>query len=261
MKLLQFKINGRKKTGILKGNSVIETNYSIIEAMNDTNQLEKVESFKVEDVEILPPVFPSKLVCVGLNYRDHANELDMKLPTEPILFIKPSTAVIGYEDSIIYPEDSTQLDYEAELGVVISKKAHHVKKECVADFIGGYTILNDVTARDKQRKDIQWTRAKSFDTFAPIGPCIETELNPNNQKISLKLNCKLKQDSNTKHMIFDVYRLVEFISNVMTLKPGDVIGTGTPPGVGSMHVGDVVEVSIEGIGTLKNTIKAQKDFI
>jgi 2-keto-4-pentenoate hydratase/2-oxohepta-3-ene-1,7-dioic acid hydratase in catechol pathway len=126
------------------------------------------------------------------------------------------------------------------------------------DFIGGYTILNDVTARDKQRNDIQWTRAKSFDTFAPIGPCIETELDPINQNISLKLNGEMRQNSNTKQMIFNAYELVEFISNVMTLKPGDVIGTGTPPGVGSMHVGDVVEVSIEGVGVLRNTVKAQK---
>ena len=257
MKFLRFKINGKEKTGILNGDSITEIKGSMLEALN-SKQLEKTGSFKMEDVEVLPPVTPSKVVCVGLNYRDHAKELDMKLPTEPTLFIKPSTAVVGYGDDVIYPEGSTQLDYEAELGIVISKEAHHVKEEDAADFIGGYTILNDVTARDKQRKDIQWTRAKSYDTFAPIGPCVETELDPTNQNISLKLNGKLRQDSNTKHMIFNAYKLVEFISNVMTLKPGDVIGTGTPPGVGSMKVGDVVEISIEGIGTLKNVIKAQK---
>lgn len=260
MKLLRFKINSKEKTGILKGNEIIEINSSMIESMNipDINQLEEIGSFKLEKVEVLPPVSPSKVVCVGLNYSDHAKELDMKLPIEPTLFIKPSTAVIGHEANIIYPDDSTQVDYEGELGIVISKEAYHVKKEDATDFIGGYTILNDVTARDKQRKDIQWTRAKSFDTFAPIGPCIETELDPTSQSISLKLNGEMRQNSNTKQMIFNAYELVEFIANVMTLKPGDVIATGTPPGVGSMHVGDVVEVSIEGVGVLRNTVKAQK---
>jgi 2-keto-4-pentenoate hydratase/2-oxohepta-3-ene-1,7-dioic acid hydratase in catechol pathway len=260
MKLLRFKINSKEKTGILNGNEITEINSSMIKAMNtpDINRLEKIGSFKLEEVEVLPPVSPSKVVCVGLNYSDHAKELDMKLPTEPTLFIKPSTAVIGHEANVIYPADSTQVDYEGELGIVISKETHHVEKDDAIDFIGGYTILNDVTARDKQRKDIQWTRAKSFDTFAPIGPCIETELDPTNQNISLKLNGEIRQNSNTKQMIFNAYELVEFISNVMTLKPGDVIATGTPPGVGSMHVGDVVEVSIEGVGVLRNTVKAQK---
>jgi 2-keto-4-pentenoate hydratase/2-oxohepta-3-ene-1,7-dioic acid hydratase in catechol pathway len=260
MKLLRFKINNKEKTGILKGNEITGINSSMIEAMNtpETDQLETIGRSKLEDVEVLPPVSPSKVVCVGLNYSDHAKELDMKLPTEPTLFIKPSTAVIGHETNVIYPADSTQVDYEGELGIVISKEAHHVKKDDATDFIGGYTILNDVTARDKQRKDIQWTRAKSFDTFAPIGPCIETELDPTNQNISLKLNGEMRQNSNTKQMIFNAYELVEFISNVMTLKPGDVIATGTPPGVGTMQVGDVVEVSIEGIGVLRNTVKAQK---
>ena len=170
----------------------------------------------------------------------------MDLPEEPIIFLKPPTAVIGHLDNIIYPNSSKQLDYEAELGIVISKEARNVKEQNADEFIGGYTVFNDVTARDLQQKDVQWTRAKSFDTFAPIGPCIETELNPMNQKISLKLNGEIKQNSNTKNMIFDVYELVEFISNIMTLKPGDVIATGTPPGVGPMNVGDTVEVEVRG---------------
>ena len=179
----------------------------------------------------------------------------MDIPEEPIIFIKPSTAAIGHCDNIIYPNNSTQVDYEAELGIVISKEAHHVSSNDASDYIGGYTVINDVTARDLQRKDVQWTRAKSFDTFAPIGPCIETELDPMDQNITLKINSKLKQNSNTKNMIFDVYELIEFISNIMTLKAGDIISTGTPPGVGPMNVGDTVEVEIEGIGILKNFLK------
>ncbi|MDP3066936.1 MAG: fumarylacetoacetate hydrolase family protein, partial [Methanobacteriaceae archaeon] len=201
-----------------------------------------------------PPVQPSKVVCVGLNYRDHAEELNMEIPDEPILFLKPHTAVIGHGASIIYPPQSHQVDYEAELAVVVGKDAHKISKENAFDYIAGYTILNDVTARDLQRKDGQWTRAKSFDTFCPIGPWIETDLDPGNQNISLLLNGQLKQKSNTRNMIFSVEELVSFISNIMTLKPGDVIATGTPPGVGSMQVGDMVEVEVEGIGVLKNRV-------
>ncbi|MGZ7209025.1 MAG: fumarylacetoacetate hydrolase family protein, partial [Methanobacterium sp.] len=212
--------------------------------------------YKFEDIDLKSPVSPSKIVCVGLNYRDHAEELNMDIPEEPILFLKPSTSVIGHLDDIIYPNSSKQLDYEAEIGIVISKEARNVKSGNAEEFIGGYTAFNDVTARDLQQKDGQWTRAKSFDTFAPIGPWIETELDPMNQDISLKLNGEIKQDSNTKNMIFDVYELIEFISNIMTLQPGDVIATGTPPGVGPMNVGDTVEVKINEIGTLKNFVKS-----
>jgi 2-keto-4-pentenoate hydratase/2-oxohepta-3-ene-1,7-dioic acid hydratase in catechol pathway len=179
----------------------------------------------------------------------------MDLPEEPIIFIKPPTSVVGHLDDIIYPASSSQVDFEGELGIVLSKEARNVKSEDAADYIGGYTALNDVTARDLQRKDGQWTRAKSFDTFCPIGPCIETDLDPMNQNISLKLNGEFKQKSNTENMIFNVYELVEFISDIMTLKTGDVIATGTPPGVGPMNTGDTVEVAIEGIGMLKNFIK------
>jgi 2-keto-4-pentenoate hydratase/2-oxohepta-3-ene-1,7-dioic acid hydratase in catechol pathway len=257
---------------------VIELSCPIIEAMNSlsTSKSSKIGDFwelenashflkfkkdsiyKIEDIKIKEPVLPSKIVCVGLNYRDHAAELNMEIPDEPIIFIKPPTSVIGHSDNIIYPDCSNQVDYEGELGIIISKEAKNVKEKDTAEFIGGYTVLNDVTARDLQRKDIQWTRAKSFDTFCPIGPCIETDLDPMDQNISLTLNGEFKQKSNTKNMIFDVYELVEFISNIMTLKPGDVIATGTPPGVGPMNVGDTVEVEIEGIGVLKNYVKTRK---
>ena len=249
MKLFGFTSDLEPKIGILYDEKLIEINSSMIDALNSVNidDIKKLNTYELEDVRICPPVKPSKIVCVGLNYTDHAKELDMELPSEPIIFIKPSTAVIGHLDSIMYPSSSKQVDYEAELGIVISKEAHKVSYDDAPNFIGGYTIINDVTARDKQRKDGQWTRAKSFDTFAPIGPCIETMMDPMDQNISLKLNNKIKQSSNTRNMIFEVNELVEFISSIMTLLPGDIIATGTPPGVGPMNVDDNVEVEIEGV--------------
>jgi 2-keto-4-pentenoate hydratase/2-oxohepta-3-ene-1,7-dioic acid hydratase in catechol pathway len=260
MKLIGFKTGNNDKIGVLNGKNITEINSSMIEAMKSHNidKLKSSGTYNIEEVNVGMPISPSKIVCVGLNYTDHAKELDMEIPEEPIIFIKPSTTAIGHCDNIIYPNSSSQVDYEAELGIVISKEAHHVSAEDASNHVGGYTVINDVTARDLQRKDVQWTRAKSFDTFSPIGPCIETELDPMNQNISLRLNSKLKQNSNTKNMIFDVYELVEFISDVMTLKAGDIISTGTPPGVGPMNVGETVEVEVEGIGVLKNFLKSEK---
>ncbi|MDD3985239.1 MAG: fumarylacetoacetate hydrolase family protein [Methanobacterium sp.] len=261
MRLVEFKKHGKIKTCLIENHEIIEINSTMIQSLNisDIDELELLNTYKFDEVEIKAPIIPSKIVCVGLNYKDHANELNMIIPEEPIIFIKPSTAVIGHLNNIIYPKSSTQVDYEAELGIVIGKKVCNVKSEYASEYIGGYTIVNDVTARDKQRKDIQWTRAKSFDTFAPIGPCIETEMDPMNQKISLKLNNKLKQNSNTKNMIFDVYELIELISNIMTLNPGDIISTGTLPGVGPMNIGDIIETTVEDIGILKNFLIYQKN--
>jgi len=255
MKLLRFKKDGMEKTGVVINGGMVEIHHSLIEAsQSPLDDLERKEFYSLDDVRIIPPVKPSKVICVGLNYRDHAEELNMDLPEEPILFLKPPTTVIGHEDSIIYPPQSHQVDYEAELAVIIGHEARFVSQEDAFDYIGGYTALNDVTARDLQQKDGQWTRAKSFDTFCPIGPWIETEMDPSNQKISLKLNNEVKQNSNTKNMIFPVEELVEYISHIMTLNPGDVIATGTPPGVGPMQVGNMVEVSVDGIGILKNKV-------
>lgn len=198
---------------------------------------------------------PSKIICVGLNYKDHAKELNMPLPDEPILFMKPVTALIGPEEDIIYPEMSERVDYEAELAIVIGKKAKDVSKEDALEYIGGFTCLNDVTARDLQKKDGQWTRAKSFDTFCPVGPKVVKDIDPNNVKIQSFLNGELKQDLNTSNLIFDVEEIVSFISKIMTLNPGDIIATGTPPGIGPMKKGDKIEVKIEGIGTLRNYVK------
>jgi len=257
LKLISFKTDKIDKTGVLKGDKITEIKSSMDEVIKspDIDNIEILGSHNLKDVNINVPILPSKIVCVGLNYTDHANELGMELPEEPIIFIKPSTAVIGHHDNIIYPKYSVQVDYEVELGIVISNEAHLVKSEDAPEYIAGYTVINDVTARDIQKKDIQWTRAKSFDTFAPIGPCIETDLDPMNQNISLRLNSELKQNSNTKNMIFDVCELVEFITNIMTLKTGDIISTGTPPGVGPMNIGDVVKAEVEGIGVLENLLK------
>jgi 2-keto-4-pentenoate hydratase/2-oxohepta-3-ene-1,7-dioic acid hydratase in catechol pathway len=213
-------------------------------------------SHPLHALRVLAPCAPSKIVAVGLNYRTHAAEVNMELPDEPILFLKPSTAVIGPEEKIIYPAMAKRLDYEGELGVVIGKQCQAATIEQAPDYILGYTCVNDVTARDLQKKDGQWTRAKGFDTFAPLGPFIETELDPSDVLIKTFLNAEKKQSASTRDLIFPIPYLVSFISRVMTLLPGDVIATGTPEGIGPMQVGDVVEVRIEGIGTLRNVVAA-----
>ncbi len=259
MKLLRFEKDGEKKNGVIVNGGIVEIKHSILEAASSPiDHLERKNFYSLEEIRILPPVKPSKVVCVGLNYRDHAEELNMTLPDEPVLFIKPPTAVIGHGDNIIHPPNSQQVDYEAELAVVIGREARFVTFEDALDFVAGYTALNDVTARDLQQKDGQWTRSKSYDTFCPLGPWIETDMDPSNQKISMKVNGAVRQDSNTENMIFPVEELINFISNIMTLKAGDVIATGTPPGVGRLNVGDLTEVDIGGIGILQNKVISPK---
>lgn len=214
--------------------------------------------FSVENVCLLAPVMPSKIVLAGLNYREHASELNMALPDEPIIFMKPTTAIIAPEHGIVYHSNIGRLDYEAELAVVIRKQAYRVQESDVGDYIFGYTCVNDVTARDLQHKDGQWTRAKSFDTFCPVGPWIETELDPSHCVISTHLNGEQKQSSTTRDFIFSVPYLVSYISHIMTLMPGDLIATGTPSGIGPMVVGDEIVVTIEGIGSLRNVVIASE---
>ena len=209
------------------------------------------------DAEILAPCTPSKVVAVGLNYRQHAAELNMALPAEPLIFIKPATTVIAVDEAIVYPKQSMRVDYEAELAVVIKKTCKHVTADEAADYIAGYTCLNDVTARDLQKRDGQWTRAKGFDTFCPIGPFIETDFDWRGKQITGKLNGKVVQQSSTDDLIFGVEDIIAHISGVMTLNAGDVIATGTPSGIGPMLPGDVVSVEIEGLGALKNTVVQQ----
>jgi 2-keto-4-pentenoate hydratase/2-oxohepta-3-ene-1,7-dioic acid hydratase in catechol pathway len=212
------------------------------------------QQIPLKDVRLLAPCQPSKVVCLGLNYRPHAAELNIKLPELPLLFLKPSTSVIGPEDNIVLPPNPERIDYEGELGVVIGKTAKNVAEADYADYILGYTCFNDVTDRVAQVKDGQWTRGKGYDTFAPTGPCISTGISPFNLKLETLVNGEVKQSGNTSDLIFGIPKLISFISGIMTLLPGDVIATGTPDGIGALKAGDMVEIVIEGIGALRNSV-------
>ena len=217
------------------------------------------EEHKLADVRLLAPVIPrSKVVGIGRNYAAHAAEMGNDVPAEPLMFLKPNTTVVGPGDPIFYPPQTSNLHYEGELAVVIGRICRDVPAEQATDVIFGYTIANDVTARDLQRSDVQFTRAKGFDSFCPLGPWIETELDPqafvDGREVQTYLNGDVVQDGTTADMIFDVPTLVAHVSSVMTLLPGDVILTGTPEGVGPMQVGDEVEISIAGIGALTNPV-------
>jgi 2-keto-4-pentenoate hydratase/2-oxohepta-3-ene-1,7-dioic acid hydratase in catechol pathway len=207
---------------------------------------------------LLPPVTPSKIVCIGRNYRDHATELGNEVPKEPLIFLKPPSAIIGPGENIRIPPQSQRVDYEGELAIVIGKRAHKIgPDEEVAPYIRGYTIVNDVTARDLQKSDGQWSRAKGFDTFCPVGPIITNEIDPESGVIvETRLNDSLKQQGSTTDLIFPVAFLLRYITAAMTLMPGDIIPTGTPAGVGPMQPGDRVAVSVEGIGVLSNLVSA-----
>jgi len=254
MRIVRFELRGRTGYGIIEGEKI-----SVLWGVpygdgwsNTTGEL-----LSLPEVTLLAPCEPSKIMAIGLNYRDHAVEFGHPLPAEPLLFMKPSTSVIGPDEDIVYPEMSRQVDYEAELAVVIGKTARHVREEDFRDYVLGYTCINDVTARDLQKKDGQFTRSKSFDTFSPLGPWIETEIaDPDNLTVEAFLNGERRQHGNTGNMVFGVAALVSFISRIMTLLPGDVIATGTPAGIGPMQPGDVVEVKLEGIGALRNRLVA-----
>ncbi len=206
---------------------------------------------------LLPPVAPTKVVCIGLNYKDHAAEMNKPLPPEPLMFMKPSTAVIGPADAIRLPMWAGEIHHESELGVVIGKRACRVKAAEAMDYVLGLTCATDVTARELQKKDVQYTRAKGFDTFAPIGPCVAMGLDPSALAIEGLVSGQVRQSSNTRELIFGVPVLIEFISRVMTLLPGDIILTGTPSGVGPLKPGDTFTVRIEGIGELTNRVMEQ----
>jgi 2-keto-4-pentenoate hydratase/2-oxohepta-3-ene-1,7-dioic acid hydratase in catechol pathway len=210
---------------------------------------------------LLPPVMPSKIVAVGLNYKDHAAEQNKPLPAEPMLFLKPSTAVIGPDETIVLPDAAGRIEHEAEVGVVIGARASHVRAEDAGRYVFGLTCVNDVTARELQAKDIQYTRAKGFDTFAPIGPCIATEVDyrsPQGIAVEGWVNGTRRQASSTRELIFPIDRLVAFISSVMTLLPGDIITTGTPAGVGPLAPGDRVTIKVEGVGELSNVVRSRQ---
>ena len=213
------------------------------------------QQLRLSDARLLSPVLPrSKVVGIGRNYAAHAAEMGNDLPDEPLMFLKPNTSVVGPGDPVFYPRQTQELHYEGELAVVIGRICRDVPKEKYADVIHGYTVGNDVTARDLQRKDGQFTRAKGFDSFCPLGPWVETDLDVSDLRVQTFLNGEVKQDGRTRDLIFDVPTLIAHVTSVMTLLPGDVILTGTPEGVGPMNAGDEVEISIQGIGNLTNKV-------
>jgi 2-keto-4-pentenoate hydratase/2-oxohepta-3-ene-1,7-dioic acid hydratase in catechol pathway len=233
--------------GVLEGESIVP--------LADDGLSKTGSPISLAEVRLLTPVAPSKIVCVGRNYREHAAELGNKMPDEPLLFLKAPSAIIADGDQIELPSESQQVEHEGELGVVMRREARKLADdEDPLDYILGYTCVNDVTARDLQRKDVQFTRGKSFDTFCPVGPVIVAGLDPLNLNVVTRVNGAIKQNGRTADMAFSVPFLIRYIANIMTLNPGDLIATGTPAGVSKMSAGDVVEVEIEGIGVLRNPI-------
>jgi 2-keto-4-pentenoate hydratase/2-oxohepta-3-ene-1,7-dioic acid hydratase in catechol pathway len=258
MRIVRFVDGSRIRYGILDRNKICGLRgspFSHLQHLSSPSIFDG-STYPLDKVKLLAPCLPSKIVCLGLNYRSHIEEMKLPMPSVPLIFLKPSTAVIGPGDKIILPRDWKRIDYEGELGVVIGKKAKEVPEEKAREYVLGYTCFNDVSDRHAQAADGQWTRAKGYDTFAPIGPWIETEAEPDNLKLETYLNGQLRQSAPTSDLLFGISKLVNFISGVMTLLPGDVIATGTPSGVGPMNPGDVVEVRIENIGTLKNFVVA-----
>ncbi|MDY6917873.1 MAG: fumarylacetoacetate hydrolase family protein [Chloroflexota bacterium] len=257
---MRFAKSGQVRYGLLDHTTVLGLQCSPFECPDVPVRPPLLDgvTYQVDDVGLLCPCTPSKVVCLGLNYRSHARELGMPVPDAPVIFLKPSTAVIGPEEPIVLPHISRRVDYEGELGVVIGKRAKNVAAEEADRYILGYTCFNDVTERMVQREDGQWTRAKSYDTFAPLGPWIETDFDPGDVGIETYLNGVLKQSGRTSDLVFGVDYLLSFISQVMTLLPGDVIATGTPSGIGPMNPGDTVEVTVESIGTLRNAVVANQ---
>ena len=250
MKFVRFHYNNKISYGLLENETI-----RIIEGNPFSGYKPTGKELPMNSVRLLAPCEPSKIVAVGVNYLDHAAEFKKELPKEPLLFLKPSTAVLDPLEPIRLPSRSRRVDYEAELAVVIRKRTSNIAPEEAPEFILGYTCINDVTARDLQKEDGQWTRAKGFDTFAPLGPWIVTGINLDNLKIESYLNGERRQSASTAQLIFKVPALVSFISQVMTLLPGDVIATGTPAGVGPMKSGDRIEVVIDGIGRLANPVQ------
>lgn len=250
MKIVRIKVADDIVYGAADSDGVLVYNGSPFVAWEPTETVVPWQS-----VQLLAPVIPTKVVGIGRNYVDHAAEMDGDVPDEPLIFIKPATAVIGPEASIVYPPISNLLHHEAELAVVMSRVARHIGAEDASQYIMGYTAANDVTARDLSRKDGQWARGKGFDTFCPLGPAIETELDPLERlAVVCKVNDEVRQADFTSEMVFGVGQILEHVTQVMTLLPGDVVLTGTPSGVGELKVGDVVEVEVDGIGTLTNRV-------
>lgn len=252
MKIARFSTGGDPRFGIIDGDELVVLKGDPMFMGFDTID----ERVPLSAAKLLAPVIPrSKVVCVGKNYRDHAAEMGGEAPTEPLLFLKPNTSVVGPGDAIVRPPQSNQVDFEGELAVVIGSIAKNVAEADAASVVFGYTIANDVTARDLQKRDGQWTRAKGFDTFCPLGPVIETEFSLTGQTIETSVNGVVKQSGSLDDMVHSVAAVIAYASSVFTLLPGDVILTGTPAGIGPIVAGDVVEVTVSGIGTLSNPVR------
>ncbi|MCU1479466.1 MAG: hydrolase family protein [Subtercola sp.] len=252
MKIARFSTGGDPQYGIVDGDElVVLVGDPMFNGFETTDERVPLSSAK-----LLAPVIPrSKVVAVGRNYAEHAKELGNDVPDHPIIFLKPNTSVIGPGDTIVLPPDSKQIEHEAELAIVIGSIAKNVRAEDYADVVFGYTVANDVTARDLQKVDGQWARAKGYDTFCPIGPVIETDFDATDARIEARVNGNVRQLGTTADMIFSLGEIVAFVSRIFTLLPGDIILTGTPAGVGPFVSGDTVEISIAGIGTLTNVAR------
>jgi 2-keto-4-pentenoate hydratase/2-oxohepta-3-ene-1,7-dioic acid hydratase in catechol pathway len=241
--------------GLIEGEKVIE-----ISGLPWGQCTRGAQSLRLADVRLLGPVEPSKIVCVGRNYAAHAAELGNEVPKEPLIFLKPSTSIIGPEESVVLTKYSKQVEHEGELALVVGRRCSHLRdSDDALSYLLGYTCLNDVTARDLQKSDVQFTRGKGFDTFCPIGPHIETDLDPSSLLVETRVNGAVRQSGSTSLMIYPVAFLVRWISRMMTLLPGDVIATGTPAGVGPLVAGDMVEVAVSGVGVLRNPVRGPQD--
>ncbi|MCH3917455.1 MAG: fumarylacetoacetate hydrolase family protein [Spirochaetia bacterium] len=250
MKYVRYGKNNTISYGLLEQNGKIRK----IDGNPFDSYTETATVYDINEINLLTPCIFSKALCIGLNYRDHAVEFGLPIPTSPVVFMKPSTSMLPYGGTVVKPEICQRLDYEAELAIVIGKKAHNVSEDAAKQYILGYTCANDITARDLQPKQGQWTIAKGFDTFCPFGPFISDEVDPAHLDISSTLDGKVMQSSNTSNLIFPVPFLVSYLSSIMTLLPGDIILTGTPGGISGMQKGARIEIKIEGLGTLVNTI-------
>jgi 2-keto-4-pentenoate hydratase/2-oxohepta-3-ene-1,7-dioic acid hydratase in catechol pathway len=249
MRIARFSLNGEIRFGSVVGDQVTLFAGNPFESKELTGQ-----TVTLDQIQLLAPVTPSKIICIGMNFAAHAAEISQDVPDEPLMFFKPVSAIIGTGDTIVLPHQSDQVEVEVELAVVIGKQAKNISKSEVKSHIFGYTIGNDITARDIQFSELQWARAKGFDTFCPLGPWIETDFDPRGKRLDSRIHGEQRQHANTKDMIFDVETLVSYVSENVTLFPGDVILTGSPAGISRMNHGDSVECEIEGIGVLRNQV-------
>jgi len=250
MKFARFEYKDGVSFGVVKENEVVVLDGSLFDTYKETGM-----HHRLADVKLLPPVIPTKIVCIGLNYRKHIEEIGLKVPERPQFFLKPPSSLIGHEDTIIIPRGAERVDYEGELAVVIRDKMKDTSEDSALDHVLGYSCFNDVTERAIVMKNIaDLALAKGFDTFSAFGPCVVTNLDPNNLDVKTYLNGNLVQHDNTRNGVFSVEQILSYLSQCMTLYPGDVVITGTPKGIGPMKPGDVVEVEVEGVGRLRNTV-------